>query len=51
MWLSVFFIHPDNRELTAVDQMLTHIGKSIDRIHDPRSLQRFKQQFNQRVPS
>lgn len=43
------FIHPDGRELTPVDQVLTRIGELIEPMYGFRSLHRFKQKFNPRA--
>lgn len=42
------FIHPEDRELTPVDQVLTRIGELIEPMYGFRSLHRFKQKFNPR---
>ncbi|NLA56832.1 MAG: DUF2156 domain-containing protein, partial [Corynebacterium humireducens] len=43
------FIHPEDRELTPVDQVLTRIGELIEPMYGFRSLHRFKQKFNPRA--
>jgi phosphatidylglycerol lysyltransferase len=43
------FIHPDDRELTPVDQVLTRIGELIEPVYGFKSLHRFKQKFNPRA--
>lgn len=43
------FIHPEDRELTPVDQVLTRIGELIEPVYGFRSLHRFKQKFNPRA--
>ncbi len=42
------FIHPEGRDLTPVDQVLTRIGELIEPMYGFRSLHRFKQKFNPR---
>lgn len=42
------FIHPEGRELTPVDQVLTRIGELIEPMYGFKSLHRFKQKFNPR---
>lgn len=43
------FIHPEDRDLTPVDQVLTRIGELIEPMYGFRSLHRFKQKFNPRA--
>ncbi|MDI6023597.1 DUF2156 domain-containing protein [Leucobacter sp. UT-8R-CII-1-4] len=43
------FIHPEDRELTPVDQVLTRIGELIEPVYGFKSLHRFKQKFNPRA--
>lgn len=43
------FIHPEDRELTPVDQVLTRVGELIEPVYGFKSLHRFKQKFHPRA--